>query len=410
MDPLIRSKVLMVVKIPRKLIKWWKMFSSLEQHELMQKLGTLTSLLDITPRPDLVEVMLTYWDPQNLIFRFGECEMTPTLAEMSGLTRLSYIGKDMILPRDHSRTRFLSDLGLKDNKHLKCLEQSWISLDYLFARFGPHDSFDVFWDEFCTTKAKWQRRRLEAFSLALLGLLIFPLDDRHISTRLHSVVMALFHEKQCKTVVPMILAELYRALSEVRGGVRYFEGSNLLLQLWMMEHLHTASLLCPIDRALRDRVVCIERRMKYPKFMYPVGVTAWIESLGLRTNGNVLWAYLWLPLDDILVGCLMQPFLMLIGLKCVRSYTPIRVMRQLGRRQEEPPTLNLRRHIINFSKKAADEIRYVQYWNNAKRMKKNTLVKDVGRPECTQEYLIWLQSIPPGVSTPLPAQLRGRAV
>nr|XP_009757691.1 PREDICTED: uncharacterized protein LOC104210483 [Nicotiana sylvestris]XP_016477763.1 PREDICTED: uncharacterized protein LOC107799190 [Nicotiana tabacum] len=255
--------------------------------------------------------------------------MTPTLAEMSGLTHLSYIGKDMILPRDHSRTRFLSDLGLKDNKHLKCLEQSWISLDYFFARFGPQDSFDVFWDEFCTTKAKWQRRRLEDFSLALLGLLVFPLDERHISTCLQSVVMALFHEKQRKTitVVSMILAELYRVLSEVRGGVRYIEGSNLLLQLWMMEHLHTASLLCPIDRALRYRVVCIEHRMKSPKFTYPIGVTAWIEFLGSRTNGNVLWAYLWLPLDDILVGCLMHPFLMLIGLKCVRLYTPVRVMR-----------------------------------------------------------------------------------
>ncbi|OIT33916.1 hypothetical protein A4A49_52216 [Nicotiana attenuata] len=323
----------MVVKIPRKLIKWWKIFSLLEQHELMEKLGTLTSLLDITPRPDLVEAMLTYWDPQN----------------------------------------WFSNL--------------------------ENDSFDVFWDEFCTTKAKWKRHHLEDFNLALLGLLVFPLDERHISARLQSVVMTLFHEKQRKTVtvVLMILVELYRALSEVRRGVRYFEGSNLLLQFWMMEHLHTASLLCPIDCALRDRVVCIERRMKFPKFTYPVGFIAWIEFLGLRTNGNVLWAYLWLPLDEILVGCRMQPFLMLIGLKCVRSYTP------------EPPTLNLRRHIMNFSRKAADEIKYMQYWNNVKRMKKNTLVEDVGRPECTKEYLIWLQSITPGVSTPLPAQFRGRA-
>nr|XP_033509899.1 uncharacterized protein LOC108943762 [Nicotiana tomentosiformis] len=254
MDPLIRSKVLMVVKIPRKLVKWWKMFSLLEQHKLMEKLGTLTSLLDVTPLPDLVEAMLTYWDPQNMVFKFGDCEMTPTLSEMSGLTRLSYIGKDMILSRYHSRTRFLSNLGLKDNKHLGCLKQSWISFDYLFARFGPHDSFDIFWDEFCTTKTKWQRRRLEAFSLALLGLLVFPLDERHICTRLQSVVMALFHEKQRKavTIVLMILIELYRALSEVRGGVRFFEGSNLLLQLGIMENLHTASLLCPIDRALQD--------------------------------------------------------------------------------------------------------------------------------------------------------------
>nr|XP_016462958.1 PREDICTED: uncharacterized protein LOC107786035 [Nicotiana tabacum] len=228
MDPLIRSKVLMVVKIPRKLVKWWKIFSLLEQHELMEKLGTLTSLLDITPRPDLVEEMLTYWDPQNMVFRFGECEMTPTLSEMSGLTRLSYIGKNMIISRDHSRTRFLSDLCLKDNKHLGCLKQSWISLDYLFARFGPHDSFDVFWDEFCTTKAKWQRCRLETFNLALLGILVFPLDERHICIRLQSVVMALFHEKQRKvvTIVPMILIELFRSLSEVRGGVRFLKGAT----------------------------------------------------------------------------------------------------------------------------------------------------------------------------------------
>lgn len=88
----------------------------------------------------------------------------------------------------------------------------------------------------------------------LLDILVFSFDVRHINTRLQSVVMTLFHEKHCKnvTIVPMNLIELYRALSEVRGGVRFVEGSNLLLQLWWMEHLHDVSLLCPIDRTLRD--------------------------------------------------------------------------------------------------------------------------------------------------------------
>ena len=145
--------------------------------------------------------------------------MTPTLAEVSLLFWLTNMGQQIILTRNHTHKKFLQLCRLKDNKHLGCLKQSWIFLDYLFARFGSLEGFDCFWDEFCTTKKIWEQRRLEVFCLALLGILVVPLDERCINTRLQSVVIALFKKKYEVTIVPMILIEIYKALTEVKGGV-----------------------------------------------------------------------------------------------------------------------------------------------------------------------------------------------
>ncbi|PHT41935.1 Cold shock domain-containing protein 3 [Capsicum baccatum] len=89
-----------------------------KKEDLMQVLealgnGDLTELLHITPRSDLIEALLTFWDPSSLVFRFGECEMTPTLAEISGLFHLPYIEKDMIRARNHTGVRFLQSCDFK---------------------------------------------------------------------------------------------------------------------------------------------------------------------------------------------------------------------------------------------------------------------------------------------------------
>lgn len=315
MDLSTKSRVLMVVKVPKKLIKWWEMFNYVDQQKLVKILGDLTELLHVTPRPDLIEALLTFWDPSSLVFRFGECEMTPTLAEISGLLHLPYIEKDMIRARNHTGVRFLQSCGLKSKGiRLGCLSDSWVSLDFLFARFGPSEGFDCFWDEFHVTKEKWERKRLEVFTLALLGTLVFPLEERRINTRLQSVVMALFHKDQNDkginqkgrfTLIPMILTEIYKALTEVKGGRRFFEGSNLILQLWMMEHLHAPSLVRPdvLDRCIPNRVKAMDSRLRLDKFSLPVGVDAWIEFLESRTGDNILWTYLWLRPKIILLGC-----------------------------------------------------------------------------------------------------------
>ncbi|OIT28570.1 hypothetical protein A4A49_53927, partial [Nicotiana attenuata] len=140
-------------------------------HDLMGKLGTLISLMDITPRPDLVEAMLTFWDPQGMVFKFGDLEMTPTLAEIAGLTRLPYLDKDLIYTRTHSSTKFLKIRGMDLENHMGCLDQSWVPLDFLFERFARPTGYETFVDEFSISYDSWKKRRPMVFAIALLGLL-----------------------------------------------------------------------------------------------------------------------------------------------------------------------------------------------------------------------------------------------
>ena len=192
---------------------------------------------------------------------------------------------------------------------MTCLNQSWVSFDYLYAQFGLSDGFDCFWDEFYSTKENWEKRFLEVFTLALLGILVFPLEERRVNTRLQTVVMALFHEKlgETFTLVPMILVEMYKALTEVKGGMRFLEGSNLILQLWMIEHLHEPSLirLDVIDHCMPERVNATNQRMRFDMFSLPIGIDAWIEFLESRTEDNIMWTYLWFRPKIILCGCRM---------------------------------------------------------------------------------------------------------
>ena len=44
-----------------------------------------------------------------------------------------------------------------------------------------------------------------------------------------------FEKKPNITLVPMIPADIYRALTICKDGKNYFEGCNMLLQLWMID-------------------------------------------------------------------------------------------------------------------------------------------------------------------------------
>ena len=123
--------------------------------------------------------------------------------------------------------------------------------------------------------------------------------------------MALFHKDQNDkginqkgrfTLIPMILTEIYKALTEVKGGRRFFEGSNLILQLWMMEHLYVPSLVRPdvLDRCIPNRVKAMGQKMCFAKFSLPMGIDAWIEFIqtqpevhGFHSIGNKMIYHVW---------------------------------------------------------------------------------------------------------------------
>ncbi|KAF3658884.1 putative benzoate carboxyl methyltransferase-like [Capsicum annuum] len=114
----------------------------------------------------------------------------------------------------------------------------------------------------------------------------------------------------------------------------------MVVKLWMMEHLHAPFLVRAdvVDRCLDDRVYAMEERMHFDKFSLPLGVNAQLNP------------------KAILFGCLMQPLLVLIGLKCTRPYSSSRVMRQLGRKQDIPPMMDLQKNVEFFKDIAKGEI------------------------------------------------------
>ena len=47
-------------------------------------MGHLVHLMEIDHIRDMVEALTPFWDPKNNVFRFSDCEMTPTLEEITG--------------------------------------------------------------------------------------------------------------------------------------------------------------------------------------------------------------------------------------------------------------------------------------------------------------------------------------
>lgn len=108
-------------------------------------------------------------------------------------------------------------MGMDLCSHMGCLYPSWVLLDFLFESFVRPTRYEIFIDEFYIPYDLGKKRRPMVFAIALLVLLVFPLEDINISTHLGSVDFDHFHDKHGSKVtpVPMILAKMYHALTEM---------------------------------------------------------------------------------------------------------------------------------------------------------------------------------------------------
>ncbi|KAJ8544673.1 hypothetical protein K7X08_017256 [Anisodus acutangulus] len=245
------SEVRMVSRTPSKLRVWWENFDLGSQMAIRRKLGCLISLFDITPDQHLVRDLIHFWDPDRVVFKFRDFELTPTLEEINYFTNLIYQDRGQIIPHGQSGKKFLRYLGLKNTKKLRCFENNWVSLEYLYERYGRRDSYKSFRKEFSCTPDHWQARRPIAFAVALLGILVFPLEHGKISTCLCSVARAFFEGVAGAqlTLVPMILAEMLRALGKY--------SMEIPIALKRQESL------CEMQKALLHRAHRVERTRPY---------------------------------------------------------------------------------------------------------------------------------------------------
>ncbi|KAK4342473.1 hypothetical protein RND71_038289 [Anisodus tanguticus] len=154
---------------------------------------------------------------------------------------------------------------MKNTTELRCFENNWVSLDYLYERYGCRDGYKLFKNELSCTLDHWHARRPIAFTVALLGTLIFPLEHGKISACICSVAQALFEgvDGAQLTLAPMILAEIFRALGKCkRGETNVFEGCNLILQMWAMEHFYQRPNMVDICFSESNKIVIFYDRTK----------------------------------------------------------------------------------------------------------------------------------------------------
>ncbi|KAK4733627.1 hypothetical protein R3W88_007888 [Solanum pinnatisectum] len=254
---------------PLQLWAWWNDMGLLQQGIIFKYLGFLTRIMQVEPKRDVIEALLSFWDPTNNVFHFSNFEMTPTLEEIVGFTgfrvRLHH-------QRGISINKFFQHLNICKVRE-ESLDKGWISLQYWYDRYGREDKFKKF-RRTLNSKGSfetWKEDRCFAFMVAFLRTMISPRRGGKINIRLAGVVNVLI-EKNNYTIVPMILADIYRALTVCQKGKRFFEGCNILLQLWIVEHFYRPPTVARFIQDWSDYITSHAKRVE--KNRCPEGVNA----------------------------------------------------------------------------------------------------------------------------------------
>ena len=177
------------------------------------------------------QALLEFWDPVRMIFKFTNCDLTPTIEEISDFIDLPHHELQMMVPYKPSSSEFLKSIGMKSNPTWTSLDLGWTHLDFLYSRFDWDDDYYIYGYEFECSIEEWESivwmplpspywdpwffLKQGEESIHIKGTWFRDLAQRGGEPR--------------KTIVPMILVEIMRSLSACVDGRIFFEGCNLLL-------------------------------------------------------------------------------------------------------------------------------------------------------------------------------------
>ena len=99
--------------------------------------------------------------------------------------------------------------------------------------------------------------------------------------------------------MPMILAEIMRSLSACVDGRMLFEGCNLLLQLWAIDHFYKRSNMVDTYLGQGNKIDNHPRRLA--RFAAPVGFVDWQIFLTELESLRIQWKLHWLSTPNVIV-------------------------------------------------------------------------------------------------------------
>ncbi|XP_070019612.1 uncharacterized protein [Nicotiana sylvestris] len=259
---------------------WWHELGGDGQKWLIKYLGALTDIMNVKPRDDLITALVTFWDPVHNVFCFSDFELTPTLEEIAGYSGFDgdLRNQKLIFPKAPSVHRFFSLLNVSNQIRKSNVVKGCCSFNFLYSRFEKPDGFEIYEKGLTNKQNKdtWQIHRRFAFIVAFLGIIVFPNKERTIYIRIARVVQVLT-TKERHTLAPIILSDIYRALTFCKSGAKFFEGCNILLQMWLTEHLRCHPKFMHYGQSKDNFIESYEERIK--DYKSPEGVEAWISHL-----------------------------------------------------------------------------------------------------------------------------------
>ncbi|XP_070007105.1 uncharacterized protein [Nicotiana sylvestris] len=324
-------------EIPLELHTWWHDLRGNSRKVVTKELGGLIGLLKVKPRKDVIEALIPFWDPTHNVFHFADFELNPTLEEIVGYAGFegNIRSQYPIAPRIVTSHKFLDLLSISRDIRYGNLAKGFCTFYFLYRRYGNRRGFETP-DTGLThvgNQDKWEARRGLACIVTFLGVLVCPRKDGNIEMGIVGIDDFML-KKANGTIVPLILAKIYRALTLCQEGAKFFKGCNMLLQIWMEEHLcHRPGYLnCGITS-----LECIEKHEKrIEDYELPDGTEAWHTHSRSLTANKIEWTFGWLKVNKVIYMSVEVCLLLLMGLRSIQHYAPHRVLRQLGRYQTIP--------------------------------------------------------------------------
>ncbi|KAK4731073.1 hypothetical protein R3W88_024061 [Solanum pinnatisectum] len=112
--------------------------------------------MEIVAWPNLIGTMVKFWDSDNMVFRFGEVEMTPTIEEV--LARYESVdmcnkrkfkpNTDLLFPKTWDFAEIKEKLSLVKADWMDKLPRPNIPFQKLYYRFRRARAYEKFKEEF----------------------------------------------------------------------------------------------------------------------------------------------------------------------------------------------------------------------------------------------------------------------
>lgn len=244
-------------------------------------------------------------------------------------------GRDMwkhqlIFPRAPSVHKFFDLLNISKQIKKAHVSKGCCSFHFLYFRFEHSAGFKTHEKRLSNKQDKgiWQIHRRFAFIVAFLGIMVFPNEKGTMDTRTVRFAQ-IFTTREDHTLVLLILADIYWALTICKARDPFFEGCNILLQMWFIEHLRHHPRFLSYGSSPNDFIISYEERVK--DYSMPEGFEAWISPLKALKASQIEWIIGWIPMTEAIYMTATKCYLRLMGVRSIHPYAAKRVLSLLGR-------------------------------------------------------------------------------